>query len=228
MIATKDRQATVDISPLENGDRLTRDEFERRYAAMPNLHKAELIEGVVYLSAAVRVKKHSQPHGDIITWLGVYRALTRGVMVCDNSTVRMDADNDPQPDALLRIDESKGGRSRITADDYLEGAPELVLEIAGSSASYDLHDKKDVYRKNGVQEYIVWKSDEKAIVWFYLESGEYADLVPDESGILRSRVFPGLWLDVNAFIAGNLAQVLDVLREGINSQAHQDFVKSLS
>ena len=40
--------------PLENGDRLTRAEFERRYAAMPRLKKAELIEGIVYVPSPVR------------------------------------------------------------------------------------------------------------------------------------------------------------------------------
>jgi Uma2 family endonuclease len=217
---------TVDFLPLESGDRLTRDEFERRYAVMPEVKKAELVEGVVYLASPVRVKSHGQPHCDLITWLGTYRALTPGVMGCDNTTVRLDADNEPQPDILLRIDE--GGRSRITPDDYIEGAPELIVEIAASSASYDLHDKKYAYRRNGVQEYIVWQASPPSVVWFALQAGEYVALAPDAAGILRSQVFPGLWLNVEALVSGNLAQVLETLKEGISDSSHQAFVEQLS
>jgi Uma2 family endonuclease len=224
MVATG--EITSALLPLESGDRLTRDEFERRYAAMPKLKKAELIEGVVYLASPVRVKKHGQPHCDLITWLGTYRALTPGVMACDNTTVRLDADNEPQPDILLRIDE--GGRSRISADDYIEGPPELLVEIAASSASYDLHDKKHVYRRNGVQEYIVWQASPPSIVWFALQASEYVVLTPDTSGIIRSQVFPGLWLNVEALVSGNLAQVLETLKDGIKDSAHQAFVQRLN
>ena len=225
MVTTiRDTQATL---PLENGDRLTRDEFEQRYQKMPHLKKAELIEGVVYLASPVRIQKHAKPHSALNTWLGVYWALTPGVMVCDNATVRLDADNEPQPDILLRIDEARGGQSRISQDDYIEGAPELVVEIAGSSASYDLHDKKRVYRRNGVQEYIVWQASSRSIIWFSLQAGRYEVLAPDEAGVLQSIVFPGLWLDVDAFISGDLARVLETLKQGIDQSSHQDFVKSL-
>jgi Uma2 family endonuclease len=216
---------SIDLLPLESGDRLTRDEFERRYAAMPEVKKAELVEGVVYLASPVRVKSHGQPHCDLITWLGTYRALTPGVMGCDNTTVRLDADNEPQPDILLRIDE--GGRSRISSDDYIEGPPELIVEIAASSASYDLHDKKHAYRRNGVQEYIVWQASPPSVVWFALQAGEYVALTPDAAGILRSQVFPGLWLNVEALVSGNLAQVLETLNEGISHSSHQAFVEQL-
>ncbi|MEL7355438.1 MAG: Uma2 family endonuclease [Cyanobacteria bacterium J06560_6] len=234
MVSTQARTTKIspavekEVLPLENGDRLTRVEFERRYAAMPHLKKAELIEGVVYLPPAVRAKNHAQPHSDMLTWIGVYRALTRGVLSYDNATIRLDEDNDPQPDALLRIETKKGGRSSISTDDYIEGSPELVIEIAASSASYDLHDKKHVYRRHGIQEYIVWRSKDKAIDWFSLQEGAYVLIEPNEQGVLQSKVFPGLWLDAEAFISGDLGRVLDVLREGMNTSEHQTFVKTLS
>ena len=222
------RETKVAIPPLENGDRLTRDEFEVRYAAMPELKKAELIDGVVYLASSVRVNQHGVPHSDLITWLGTYRIFTPGVMVCDNSTVRLMGDNEPQPDALMRLDDSKGGKSRITEDDYIEGPPELALEIAGSSASYDLHDKKEAYRRNGVQEYIVWNSGARSLSWFALRSDAYIALEPDESGIIRSQVFPGLWLNVKAFVANDLTQVYETLQIGLADESHQDFIKKLN
>ncbi|MFB2837384.1 Uma2 family endonuclease [Floridanema evergladense] len=211
--------------PLENGDRLTRPEFEKRYQAMPELKKAELIEGVVYMSSAVRARNHAQPHGQIIGWLFVYSTATPGVELFDNATVRLDLDNEPQPDALLRIDKNLGGQSRIADDDYIEGAPELIVEIAASSASYDLHDKLKVYRRNGVQEYLIWQIYNKRFDWFRLKNGEYSTLEPDANGIIKSEIFPGLWLSVSALLQGNLAEVLTVLQSGLNSSEHTDFIR---
>lgn len=209
---------------LENGDRLSRAEFERRYTATPHLEKAELIEGVVYVASPVRVRKHGNPHSRIITWLGTYEAATPGVMTCDNTTVRLDLDNEPQPDALLRIEKVCGGQSRISEDDYIEGAPELIVEIAASSASYDLHDKLRAYRRNGVQEYLVWLVQEQEFRWYVLQEGEYHLQVPDDMGILNSQIFPGLHLAADALLDGEMQQVLAVLQQGINSAAHQAFV----
>lgn len=215
------------IPPLENGEHLTRAEFERRYDAMPNLKKAELIEGIVYIMASpLRYKNHGQPHFHLITWLGVYQSATLGVGSADNATVRLDADNEPQPDALLRID--RGGQSVISEDDYIEGAPELIAEVAASSASYDLHEKLKVYRRNGVQEYIVWRVYDSELDWFRLREGQYIQLEANTEGITCSEIFPGLWLDKEALITGNLARVLEVLQLGIAREEHQRFVKELS
>ncbi len=220
--------ANLELKPiLENGDRLTRAEFEQRYQAMPDLKKAELIEGVVCMGSPVRVRQHAQPHARIMLWLGIYQAATPGVEVADNATVRLDADNEPQPDALLRLDESAGGRSRVSDDDYLEGAPELIVEIAASSASYDLYDKFQVYRRNGVQEYLVWLVRDGEFRWYALEEGRYCLQVADEAGWLKSRVLPGLWLDVSALLAGKMQQVLQCLQQGLESAEHQEFIQNL-
>ena len=217
----------VNLPPLENGDRLTRYEFERRYQAMIQVKKAELIEGVVYVASPVRATKHGRPHGKIMTWLGTYCAATVGVDLQDNATVRLDADNEPQPDALLRIEPEVGGNSRISEDDYIEGSPELIAEIAASSASYDLNDKLNAYRRNGVKEYIVWQMYENRLDWFILKEGRYISLEADELGIIYSEVFPGLWLAVDALREGNLAEVLNVLQQGLRTDEHQKFVEKL-
>lgn len=208
------------VLPLENGDRLTRHEFERRYEAMPHLKKAELIEGVVYMPSPVRHRFHGRPHIHLANWLGHYEANTPGVEASDNSTVRLDLDNEPQPDALLFIDPACGGQARIDADDYIAGAPELVAEIASSSASYDLHAKLRVYRRNGVREYIVWRVLEREIDWFVLRAGQYERLPLDAAGLYRSEVFPGLWLDPAALLRGDLATVLAVVQRGCSSAEH--------
>jgi Uma2 family endonuclease len=216
------------VPPLENGDHLTRREFERRYNTMPNVKKAELIEGVVYMPSPVRYKNHGSPHLQIATWIGVYLGYTPGLGAADNSTVRLDPDNEPQPDVLLRLEKDKGGRSEISADDYIEGAPELVIEVAGSSASYDLHEKLTVYRRNGVPEYIVWQVHEQRIDWFVLEDEQYVNLSPDENGVVRSRLFPGLWLHVPAMLGGDIPRFLATLQQGLATPEHQAFVESLA
>jgi Uma2 family endonuclease len=219
--------APVDLPPLENGDHLTRYEFERRYEARADIKKAELIERVVYMPSPVRARSHGGPHGQIIVWLGVYSAATPGVEFYDNVTVRLDLDNEPQPDALLRLEPEAGGNSRVSAEDYIEGAPDLIVEIAASSASYDLHDKLRVYRRNGVQEYVVWRVYDKQVDWFQLVQGEYVPLAPDGSGVLHSQIFPGLRLAVSALLTGDLATVLAELQKGIGTAEHTAFVEQL-
>jgi len=217
----------VFLPPLENGDHLTQAEFEQRYHAMPYLKKAELIKGVVYMSSPVRAKHHASPHAQIITWLGVYATTTPGVNVYDNATVRLSGNNEPQPDALLRLPTELGGNSRLTEDDYIEGPPELIVEISASSAAYDLHEKRQVYLKNGVSEYLVWRIDDECLDWFVLQNGEYVILQPDEEGLVYSQVFPGLVLDVGALLLGDFASVLATLQNGLQSITHQAFVEKL-
>ena len=214
------------VPPLVNGDRLTRVEFERRYHAMPHVKKAELIEGVVYTPSPV-CNKHARPHFDIITWLGTYCVATPGVAGGDNGTLRLDLDNEPQPDAFLRILASHGGQARVDADGYITGAPELVAEIAVSSVSIDLHAKLNVYRRNGVREYIVWRVEDGAIDWFALRDGRYEPLLPTTGGVLSSEVFPGLWLDPATLLRGDMATVASVAQAGTTSPEHATFVERL-
>jgi Uma2 family endonuclease len=214
--------------PLINGDKLTRYEFERRYSTTSKIKKAELIEGIVYIMpAALRFRSHGQPHGQILTWLGTYEVMTPGTALGVEPTVRLDTDNEFQPDAILIINPTAGGQTKITEDDYIEGAPELVIEIAASSTAIDLHSKKQVYRRNGVKEYIVWQVLDNKLTWFTLEKGEYLELIPDEQGIIKSQMFPGLWLSVNDLLAEKMINVLNVLQTGLQSSAHRDFINKL-
>ena len=228
MVETPPQQKHKLIPPLESGDRLNRYEFERCYNAMPHLRKAELIEGVVYVPAALRFRSHGQPHGNLIIWLGNYKVATPGIELGIEPTVRLDLDNEPQPDAVLMIEEQAGGQARLSEDDYIEGAPELVAEIAASSAAIDLGDKKRAYRRNGIREYIVWQVFEQKLDWFYLQEGEYVPLPIDDDGVIRSQVFPGSWLAVDDLLSGNMGRVLAVLQEGLAAPEHTAFVQQLS
>jgi Uma2 family endonuclease len=224
----QDKAVQASLPPLENGDRLTRAEFERRYDAMPGVKKAELIEGVVYMPSPVRLRRHGEPHAQILVWLGSYQALTKGVLAADNASARLDLDNEPQPDALLMIDPERGGQARISDDDYVEGAPELVVEVGSSTIGIDLNLKLHVYRRSGVREYVVWRVQDRKIDWFVLRDGEFILLDPDEKGHYRSTTFPGLWLDATALVAGDMAKVLDVVRQGLAAPEHAKFVSDLA
>ena len=216
---------TVPPPPLKHGEKLTRDEFERRYEAMPHLKKAELIEGVVYMPSPARTDIHSEPHARIMTWLGVYWTATPGVQCADNATVHLDPDNEAQPDALLRIE--AGGTSHLNDKGYIEGAPELIVEIAGTSADYDLHEKLESYLRNGVTEYIVWQTQEGRLDWFHLVNAEYVPMVPDADGLIESQIFPGLRLAVNALMGGDLATVLSELQKGLETAEHAACIRRL-
>ena len=201
--------------PLESGDRLTRAEFHRRYCLRPDIKKAELIMGVVYVASPTS-GLHGKPHGLVVTWLGYYIAKTPGVEMMDTTTVFVTDDGEVQPDAFLfRVPPPPGG-ARLTDDNYVEGTPQFIVEVAASSASYDLHDKKEVYRRAGVQEYAVWRVLDRQIDWFRLRDGEYVRVEPDAHGVIESEAFPGLRLHVPKMLAGDLAGVLAELdrREG--------------
>lgn len=217
---------TPPLPLLEPGDHLTRAEFERRYSQRHDIKKAELIEGIVYMPSPVRVKRHSHPHLHLVTWIGVYEAATPGTGGSADGTVRLDQDNEPQPDAALYIVPECGGQVQISADDYLEGAPDWIGEVSSSTASYDLHSKLNAYRRNQVREYLVLLPEEREVRWFELREGRY-ELLPAQDGILHSRQFPGLWLDPAALVNGDLAGVLLVLQQGLDSAEHKDFVERL-
>jgi Putative restriction endonuclease len=217
------------VPPLGNGDRLTRDEFERRYRATPKVNKAELIEGVVYMPSPVRHGSHSKPHSILNAWIVHYAAKTPGLDgFGDNGTVRLDNDNEPQPDLYLMLPVRLGGQAKIDPDDYISGAPALVCEISGSSVSIDLHLKKTAYRRNGVQEYLVWRTEDSAIDWFSLVAGDFIPIAPESDGTLRSRVFPGLWLNPASVISADLPAVFALLDRSTSLPEHADFVKRLA
>jgi Uma2 family endonuclease len=214
------------IPPLQNGDRLTAGEFERRYDAMPGLKKAELINGVVYMSPPVSMDDHGGPHFDLIGWLGLYRMATLGVRGGDNATLRLPLNNRPQPDACLFIEPSHGGQVRIE-DRYIVGGPELAAEVAATSANYDLHDKLDVYRRNNVREYLVWRVFDQEIDWFALRGQQYKRLPLSPDGLLKSEVLPGLWLEPAALLRCDMVRVSQVAQQGIATPEHAAFVGRL-
>ena len=187
----------------------------RRYEASGDNIKAELINGTAY----VMMPAHFEGHGvsDSITnfWLGYYACKTPGVQHAQNATTMLSRFDIPQPDGMLIWLPEKGGKTRRTEDDYLEGAPELIIEVAASSRNYDLHDKRDAYLRAGVKEYVVVQTWDKVVSWFMLENDEYILQKPDKKGVCRSQVFPGLWLNVPALLALDRGGVLNTLEAGL-------------
>lgn len=215
------------IPPLENGDRLTREEFHRRYEAMPKNVKAELIKGIVYMASPVSLSKNGVPHARIMGFLSGYQMATKGLDLVDNVTYVADRNYEPQPDGVLRIHENYGGNSWKNESDYLEGAPELIVEVASSSVSYDLYDKLEIYERKRVQEYIVWRVLDRQIDWFGLTKGKYAKFRSNRTSMIESRVFPGLRLNVAAMLEDDTQTVLKDLRAGMAGRKYAAFVKKL-
>ncbi len=212
---------------LEEGMRLDAIEFHRRYSQLPNLHKAELIEGVVHMPSPTHFK-HVIGHASLSGWVINYATDTPDVIAGANGSLRLDMDNEVQPDALMLI--YPGGPAAILADpedDIIRSSPELAIEISVSSRVRDRIKKYRVYEATGIQEYLIWQVKEKVVEWFRLVDGKYLAFEPDSNGIIRSVVFPGLWLDTHALVVGNQAQVRTILNQGMASKEYKEFVRRL-
>lgn len=209
------------------GDVLTRGEFERRYDGMPKLKKAELIERVVYLSAR-RQYRFGVAAGRLGGWLASYGLCTPGLEVASNCSLRLDLDNETQPDLVMRLPTTLG-HSWVSADDFLEGAPELVVDVVATRASYALHQKLHVYRRRGVAEYLVHRVDDGMVDWFVLRDGVYERQEPDARGQLHSTVFPGLSLDLAALLCGDLVALRTAVEAAVAAAgpAHAALVQRL-
>jgi Uma2 family endonuclease len=211
-------------TPLASGDTLTWEQFEERWNATRGLRFAELIGGRVYMPPPLS-ESHGETDSWVSSWIWHYAAHTPGTKAATNATCRMLGDA-PQPDVHLRILEEHGGRARVEGR-YLTGAPELVAEVCLSSAAYDLHEKKELYRAAGVEEYIAVLLEEREVRWHRLEEGEYRLLQPGPDGVLRSSGFPGLWLDVEGLLGRDARALIKTLERGIATAEHRSFVETL-
>jgi Uma2 family endonuclease len=216
--------SSKDVPELHNGDRMTQPEFHRIYERMPPDFKAELIGGIVYVASPLK-RPHANHHIWFGTLFGTYEMYTPGVEAADNATVLLGPEGEPQPDLYLRILPEYGGQSRTSPKDYVQGAPELVTEIAHSSRSVDLHSKRLDYARYGVREYLVLCVRERQVRWFDLPADQ--ELAIDADGILRVRCFPGLWIDVEALL-NKERRMLDVLQQGLATPEHAAFVRTLA
>jgi Uma2 family endonuclease len=210
---------------LNNGDHMTQKEFHRVYARMRRFVRAELIGGVVYMASPLKIG-HGTHHNLLGTLFGMYVGNTPGVQCGDNTTVILGEVDEPQPDLYLRILPECGGQSRTTADDYVDGAPELIAEIAHSSRSIDLHRKRDNYARHGVREYFVLDLRDNRIHCFDLPTGEESQ--PSAEGVYRFHTFPGLWVHGEALLAHDYQRLTATLTAGLASAEHAAFVERLS
>lgn len=199
--------------PLNSGDVLGADEYWRRYVAAPDEIKAERIGGKVYLMSPLRAVQHGNPHLLLAQWLATYAMPDPQLTVSDNATIRLDSDNDPQPDLCMY---RTGGQTRLD-DGFIVGPPEMIVEIAGSSASYDFGEKRNVYESAGVGEYLVFESIEGRIAWWRRDGRRFVAIEPIER-VYQSISFPGLWLDADALRSANAAQLIETLHAGMNSE----------
>ena len=218
--------AARSIPPLMPGDRLDAETFLVRYDAMPDGVRAELIEGIVYMPPPVG-DAHSRPHGKTNYWLAHYEGFTPGVVSSSDGTTVLGRRSVPQPDAFLRV--LDGGQTRVNRRGLVVGCPELVVEVANSTESIDLHAKRRGYDRHGAREYVVVLVREPRVAWFGRNvKGRLAEVGPNADGLYRSVAFPGLWLDPAALLAGNVRRLAAVVEQGVATPAHADFVADLA
>jgi hypothetical protein len=209
------------LPPLREGERLSQSEFHRRYQATPEGFKAELVEGIVYIMAPSVGSRHGRFHLRLATLFGVYESATPGVEAADNTTLVLGPESEPQPDLHLRL--VHGGRTREEAG-FVTGPPELAAEVSDSTKALDLNARRRDYDRAGILEYLVLLVEDGSLRAF----GPGATELPvDADGIYRSKVFPGLWIDPAAIIAGDLRRALRTLNKGLKSPEHAAFVRRL-
>ncbi len=210
---------------LITGERMDRAEFMRRWEEIPEIKKAELIEGVVFVASPVS-SDHGQRSTQVIWWMRQYAAATPGCQCGNDATWYME-ESAPQPDAFLRIRPESGGQSG-EAGRYHAGAPELAVEICLTSTEVDFGPKLALYRRAGVREYMTIEVvPPRRILWRFLEHESYVNLPPDPDGVILSRVFPGLWLDVAGFWKDDDARLMATLERGLATPEHAAFKERL-
>jgi len=220
------RTAPETPPPLESGDHLDQKTFHDRYEAMPPGTRAELIGGTVFMPSPLK-RPHGRTHKLIVRWVDEYEEATPGTEAFDNASTILDDAAEPQPDVSLLIVSPTHGQTR-EEDEYIVGAPEFITEVASSSEAIDLHDKRDDYERTGVREYVVVALRQQRVYWFVRRDGRFVEVQPGDDGILRSEVFPGLWLDPAALLRLDRRRVLEVLRQGLATPEHTAFVARLA
>jgi Uma2 family endonuclease len=218
--------APVLTPPLCDGDRLTRDEFMRRWEAMPDLKWAELLNGVVYMPSPISLI-HSDFHSSLNGWLWTYATTTPGCASNSAGTWLMTSDSAPQPDLALRILPEFGGQSTIEGK-YAAGAPELIVEVSPTTSIKDTGVKFRLYERSAVREYLIVRPAKHKLIWNILVEGKFQELAADDDGLFRSRMFPGLWLNPSQLWDGDLAGIAATVRQGAAKSEHTAFVRKLA
>lgn len=214
------------LPPLENGDKLDQPTFHARYEAMPKGCRAELIGGIVHMPSPQKIPP-SETQLLVSRWLDEYAEATPGTKALLNNTQILGPESEPEPDACLFITPEFGGRVWVDKDEYLHGAPELIVEVSSSTESIDLHRKKQDYQTAGVREYVVLALRTQRVFWFLRQRGTYKEVPLPKDGIFRSRTFPGLWLDAEAMLRCHRSGVLSALKQGLTTAEHTAFIAKL-
>ena len=224
-MSTAERTQSRTLPPLVDGQRLDQPTFHERYAAMPEKTRAELVDGVVFMPSPLR-GAHGEADRMIGGWLFCYQRAVPCLRSPSNATAILGPGVEVRPDAQLRIPDELGGRDRVV-DGYVNGPPELVVEVGGSSRVFDLGSKKNSYEKAGVLEYLFVGVEPVDVRWFALRDGRYAEIATGADGIYRSEVFPGLWLDPKAFAEEDRDALIAALERGLATDEHARFVAEL-
>jgi Uma2 family endonuclease len=225
-MSTTDRPAATVLPPLVTGQRLDQRTFHERYEAMPPETRAELIGGIVHMPSPLG-NEHGEADESVSYWLGHYKRFTKGVRSTGNATTILGGYGEHQPDCQLRIPEELGGQSRIV-DGYVNGPPELIVEVGRASRTLDLGATKNDYERAGVLEYLFVGLDPEEIRWFVRRAGRFVERPPGPDGFYRSEVFPGLWLDPTALFGGDMEGLVAALERGLATPEHGAFVARLA
>lgn len=224
-MSTVERPPRRTLPPLIAGQRLDRATFHERYAAMPPRTRAELIGGIVHMPSPLGYE-HGDRDSEVSDWLGHYKRYTKGIEKPLNATTQLGDYGEHQPDCQLIIPGDLGGQTRFVGS-FIVGPPELIVEIGKTTRETDLGATKDDYERAGVLEYLFVGIDPDEVLWFIRRDGRFVEMEAGADGLLRSEVFPGLWLDPAALLARDMDAVYVALDRGIATPEHAAFAARL-
>ncbi len=173
--------------------RMTAEEF----LALPEttaIH--ELLDGEVYM-APPPMTSHQSVSGNAYFYLRTL--IQQGRWFAAPTGVYLDEVNIPEPDILwLAPDHIDKIKPR-----YIEGAPDLIVEILSkSTAARDKESKFHLYERHGVLEYWMVDPSNEYVEVYLLKDGVFDRTgVHDKSGSFTSSLFGDVVIQVAAFFA---------------------------
>lgn len=162
-----------------------------------------------------------------------YRVRTVGLYACINVGVKL-GDVFVNPDFMVMI--GKGHHNQCKPDfenDYFVGPPNFIMDIHNDLNSEFIQERKQLYEKSGVQEYVIVHENLEWVEWNRLEKGKlfkkkkFQEVQPDENGIIKSSSLPGLWIPINALKKRNNWAVMACIDQGLTRRGHHDLMDSI-
>jgi Uma2 family endonuclease len=184
--------------------------FEKFYEIVEENVKADLLDGKI-----IRDSPAIPRHSHVVTRLGrligdFAEKFDIGEVFGATASVRLSKYQGPEPDVFF----IRKSRLRIMGEKYIDGPPDLCVEvISKSSRKIDRGRKFVLYAEHGVKEYWIVDPLRNTVEFYENHDGAWVEIKPDERGRLHSKVLPGFWFNPKWLSKDLLPPVSEMLQE---------------